>query len=348
MELANPAMPTESLKERTAPTLEVAPREAVRSLGYRPWAAQFVSPHRSIWPIARVSLTMMFRQKIFWALYVLALFNFIVFFAGIYIFAQIDLEALTKNSGKGLITQNQLKTWTDMKTTLQKQLMLAGNAETFRNFFWFQGYFVVAVLALAGATLIGNDYRHGSLPFYLSKPVTRWHYLAGKCLTVGVFINLLTTVPALVLFAECAMLDDNYLQQNPQVIWGILGYGAILTVPLSLLIVALASWLRRTPALIMVWLGLLLFARILGNILVDTLHYSPSWRLVNFWNVLYILGAKCFGVGADLGNAGRRLAGPAPPRLQPEAWQALIVVSVVVVACLIYLQRRIRAVEIVN
>ena len=46
--------------------------------------------------------------------------------------------------------------WTDVKNTLQKSLKLAGDAETFRNFFWFQGYFVMAVLALAGATTIGT------------------------------------------------------------------------------------------------------------------------------------------------------------------------------------------------
>ena len=56
------------------------------------------------------------------------------------------------------------------------------------------------VLALAGAVLVGNDFRWGGLPFYLSKPLTRWHYLLGKCLAVAVFVNLMTTVPALVLY----------------------------------------------------------------------------------------------------------------------------------------------------
>ena len=41
------------------------------------------------------------------------------------------------------------------------------------------------VLALAGSVLVGNDFRFGSLPFYLSKPLGRWHYVLGKCLAVG-------------------------------------------------------------------------------------------------------------------------------------------------------------------
>ena len=47
------------------------------------------------------------------------------------------------------------------------------------------------VLALAGSVLVGNDFHHGSLPFYLSKPIGRRHYVLGKCLGVGAFVNLI-------------------------------------------------------------------------------------------------------------------------------------------------------------
>lgn len=341
-QIAGPAAPArlEGDFPRTAP-LPAAP---ARPMGYRGWSGSFRLPLLSVWPIARVGLKMMFRRKLFWAMYVLALFNFLVYFAGIYLFAQIDLEALTA----GKATQQQIKMWTDVKTALQKNLKLTGDAETFRNFFWFQGYFVMAILALAGSTLIGNDYTQGSLPFYLSKPLSRWHYLGGKLLAVAVFILLLTTVPALVLFVECSLLEADYFNINWRLLSGLLGYGALLSVGLSLVIIALASWLRKTAPLIMVWLGLLVFARLLGNFLVDGLRQSPSWRLIDFWNVLYVLGSRCLGVAAELTSPERRMAGPSPPRLQPEVWQAALVFSIVVLACLIYLQRRIRAVEVVR
>lgn len=330
------------LAEPTA-AADAAPALA-RPAGYRPWSGSFRSPLASVWPIARVSLKMMFRQKLFWLLYGLALLNFLTYLAGIYLFAQIDLEGLTA----GKATPQQVKFWSDMKNTLQKQLKLAGNAETFRNFFWYQGYFVTAVLALAGAILVGNDYRHGSLPFYLSKPLTRWHYIAGKCLAVAVFINLLTTVPALLLFIECSLFEDDYLRINWRLLVGILGYAAVLTAPLSLAIIALASWLRKTAPLVMVWLGLLLFARLIGNFLVDVLRQAPAWRLMDLWNVLYVLGSWCLGVGAELTSPEKRMGGPSPPRLQPSPEWALLAAAVAVVFCLLILRRQIRAVEVVR
>src|SRR5207253_4818591 len=86
------------------------------------------------------------------------------------------------------------------------KLALNGTAHTFGNFIWYEGYVLVIVLALAGSVLVGNDFAHGSLPFYLSKPIGRWHYVLGKCLAIGVFVNLCTTVPAVLLWLQAGLL----------------------------------------------------------------------------------------------------------------------------------------------
>jgi len=52
---------------------------------------------------------------------------------------------------------------------------------------------------LAGSVLVGNDFQFGSLPFYLSKPMGRWHYLGGKCRPSHFFVHLLTTLRAVLL-----------------------------------------------------------------------------------------------------------------------------------------------------
>ena len=58
---------------------------SLSQLGYRPWRGKLGSSLRSIWPISRVALLMVFRQKFFWVLYILALMTFLVFFFGIYL-----------------------------------------------------------------------------------------------------------------------------------------------------------------------------------------------------------------------------------------------------------------------
>src|SRR5439155_17372970 len=158
---------------------------------------------------------------------------------------------------------------------LRELLRLDGSAHTYRNFFWYQGYMVMIVLAFTGSILVGNDFHFGSLPFYLAKPLGRWHYLCGKCLAVAVFVNLMTTLPALVLFVQFGLLDSwAYFADNGRLLAGILGYGLLLTFCLSLMLVAAASWLRRTVPLIMVWTTLFFFFRLLAVALVDGFHYD--------------------------------------------------------------------------
>ena len=198
---------------------------------------------------------------------------------------------------------------------------------------------VMIVLALAGSVLIGNDFTFGSLPFYLSKPLVARHYLLGKGLAVAVFINLMTTLPALVLFVEYGLrlllglfhATTRYLVLgHPRLRRGADGC-------LTLLLLATAAWLRRTVPLIMMWTTLFLFCRLLAGALVDGLHFDPRWRLIDLWNDMALVGNACL-------QWGRR---PSTPR--PAGWHAAaLVLGGVCLLCLIYLILRIRAVEIVR
>src|SRR5919202_879459 len=176
----------------------------VNLLHYRPWRGEFREPWAAVWPIARVGLRMMFRYWPFWVIYGLGLMVFLLFFFGQYLLAWAETQTAETDVRVGGFGRADPR---DLVRVLRHILKLNGTGETYRNFFWYQGYIVMVVLALAGALLVGNDIRHGSMPFYLSKPITRWHYLLGKCLAVGVFINMMTTLPALLLFVQYRLLD---------------------------------------------------------------------------------------------------------------------------------------------
>src|SRR5262249_9440614 len=161
-------------------------------------------------------------------------------------------------------------------------LKLNGSPETFRNFFSWEGYMVMVVLALAGSILIGNDLRFGSLSFYLARPISRWDYLLGKGLAIAVFINLMTTVPALGLFVQYGLLESwDYFLEEGHLVVGILAYGLIVTLCLTTVLLATATWLRRTVPLIMTWTTLFFFCRLLARALVDGLQFDPRWRLID-------------------------------------------------------------------
>jgi hypothetical protein len=327
---------------------------AASLLHYRPWGGQYHSSLASIWPIGRIALWMIFRRKIFWALYALALTIFLMFFFGQYMLSWAESQAAEASITVGLIRTEPAK----LINGLRDVLKLNGQAVMYRNFFWWQGYMVMVVLALAGSVLMGNDFQFGSLPFYLSKPVNRWHYLLGKFVAVGVFVNLMTTLPAIALFIQFGLLDSwDYFFEGGRVLarlstadyvlslrlpnplfFGILGYGLVLTVTMSVILLATASWLQRTVPLIMVWTTLFFFFRLLAAALVDRLQYPARLRLIDLWNDMYLVGSACLGMGKETLSSQH----------EPSAMEALVVLGVVCALCLIYLNHRIRAVEIVH
>ena len=160
-------------------------------LHYRPWRGHFKPSTASIWPIARIAVWMVLRRKMFWGLYASALSIFLMFFFGQYLLAWAETQTAETSVNVGLIRTEPSR----LIGLLRDVLKLNGRAETYRNFFWWQGYMVMILLALAGSILVGSDFHFGTLPFYFSKPLRRWHYIAGKCLAVAFFVNLMTTVP---------------------------------------------------------------------------------------------------------------------------------------------------------
>jgi ABC-type transport system involved in multi-copper enzyme maturation permease subunit len=301
-------------------------------LHYRPYRGRLRGPANGVWAIARSGLRTLLRRKLFWGLYGLCLMVFLFFFFGQYIMSWLstNLQENTFRVGSGMVALDP----TRLLHAFRDELKINGSGETYVNVIWYEGYLVMIVLALAGAVLVGNDFRFGSLPFYLSKPLGRWHYVLGKCLAVAVFVNLMTTALALALWAEYGLLESwGYFWESARVALGILGYGAVLTVVLSLLLVATASWLRRTVPMVMVWTTLFVFARGLGEILVRVSGDQPRWRLIDLWSDTYVVGSWCMGLSTGANY--------------PPAWEAALVLGAECGACLIYLNRRIRAVEVV-
>ncbi|MSQ95023.1 MAG: hypothetical protein EXR98_10775 [Gemmataceae bacterium] len=317
-------------------------------LHYRSWQGTFHSSWWAVWPIARVALGTLLRRKLFWTLYSFGLLLFLMFFFGAFLLAWAESQMAVSGPQLGKMGDPG-RMMRGIRSALR---ILNGSQDTFQYFFAYQGGIVVVMLALAGSILIGNDFTFKSLVFYLAKPIGRWHYILGKCLAVAIVVQLMTTLPALVLYGQRAFDDweyfwhvnyfiDNDTGKGPAgivLLFGILGYGTMLSVFLSILLVATASWMRRTMPLIMVWMSLFFFLRLLANILVDGLRYNVRWRLLDLWNDLTLLGQGCLGYASD----------DISPKLHPEFWEAGLVLIGVSVVCLIYLNFRTRGVEIVR
>ena len=151
----------------------------------------------------------------------------------------------------------------------------------------------------------------------------------------------MTTVPAVLLFLEYGFVDSwSYYYDDFGLLLGILAYGFAITVTMSLVLLTTATWLRRTVPLVMVWTALFIMARLVQRWLVDGISLSPRWRLIDIWNDLYLFGMWCMG-------KDHRWLRPTNQE-QPEYWEATAALVFVCVACVLYLRRRVRAVEIIS
>ena len=120
--------------------------------------------------IAKAGIKQMLRKRAFLGLLLLSSAAFIVRAVQLYIAANVPQAAL-----------------------------LAPTAETFREFLDNQNFFVFVVTVYVGAGLIANDRRANALQIYLSKPLMRTEYIAGKAAILFTFLMLVTWVPAILL-----------------------------------------------------------------------------------------------------------------------------------------------------
>lgn len=309
-------------------------------LRYRALSSPRLGPWHGAVAIARAGLRLLARRKLFWALYAFSLLIFLFYFFAQYLVVFLAERVSEAQVRTGNLFARQMRPDFVVRM-LNDALHMDGSADTYGDFMWTEGYIAMVILAFAGSVIVGNDFQHNSLPFYLAKPIGRRHYLLGKALAVAVVVNAMTTLPAVVLFIEYGFVDEwAYYWNSGRLLLGILAYGAALTVTLSLLLLVTATWLRRTVPLVMVWSAAFVLARIAGRWLVDDLHLPAEWRLIDIWNDMYLFGQWVFGTPHE---QLRPIRNP-----QPAYWQATLVVVLVCAICALYLRKRVRAVEVVG
>jgi ABC-2 type transport system permease protein len=289
---------------------------------YHGWKGPLRPPALATISIVRVALLQLFRHKGYWFVLALAMLRFLLFFAVIYIVTQAqDLpaafrEGVYKQLGFARVPDEQGETG-------------------YIRFMDGQGLVVMILLALSGSLLVGADFRLGSLPFYLSRRIDRRHYIAGKLLAVSTVIALITVVPALVLFVEYGMFTSSYdyWLSNGKIVLGILGYGAVMALTLSIMLVTLAAYLERMAPIAIAWSSLFVMLGLMSDLLAESTG-NRSWVLLNLWRDIRYVGLLWFqGFEGKDGNL---------------RWGALWILVGVCSFCLAALVRRVRAVEVVT
>ena len=241
------------------------------------------------WPVARIGLMLVIKRWSFWVFIALGLVNFLFFSAMIYFLAGLAAQLKGQRFGEGPLE-------------FARNFIFTGTGESFRDFITSQNTVVMLLLAISGAVLVGNDFRFRSLTFYLSKPLERWQYFLGKLVATSLLVSMLTLLPCLALFIEYGLFGAtfDYFFESRRILFGILAYGLLVSVGMSILLLGVAALLQRTISIVMVWGLIFIFLPIVTEVIHEAAGGSDYWKLLDFWSLLQWCSNAFFGIESGL------------------------------------------------
>jgi len=212
---------------------------------------------------------------------------------------------------------------------------LATSAQTFRDFLGQQELFVFFITVYAGSGLIADDIRSNALQLYLSRPVTRTQYAAGKFAVLAAALALVTWVPAMVLLIVQILFAGSvsFLRANLYLLPAILLYSIIQIVVAAFIMLALSSLSKSRWFVAVMYAGISFFTHaVFGATRLATGGTAFSWISVL---------ANLMQVGDVIFRLRPRFAGT-------PAVVSAIALALMVAASMAVLNRRIRAIEVVT
>jgi ABC-2 type transport system permease protein len=216
-------------------------------------------------------------------------------------------------------------------TTIVRASFFAPSDETFHGFLNQQRLFVFFITIYAGAGLIASDRQANALQLYLSKPITRHDYIAGKLATLAAFLISVTWVPAMMLLALQVLFSGSleFVSSHPRLVPAITITAALQVALASMTMLALSSLSRSRRFAAMLYALVTIFAGAVERVL-QTATGAAGWVLLSPQNTLLVVTDALFGIEPEI-----------PVTI------ALIAIVTLMGVCVAVLERRVRAVDVV-
>lgn len=277
----------------------------IHDQGYRRYGGRKAPHGRTWWVIARAGLMERIRERRFLALLLFAWAPFIVRAVQMYV-----------------------------SSNFSQATFLAPSAETFREFLDQQSIFVFFVTIYVGAGLIANDRRANALQIYLSKPLARVEYIAGKLVTLLAFLMAVTWLPAILLLLVQMMFAGStaFIRANLFLFPGITVFAAIQVLLSAFSMLALSSLTKSRRFVAIMYAGIIFFTAAMYQALRN-ITGGNGWAWISPGDVLDVVAAGIF-------------RSPGTPAIPIPV--ALLVVGVLIGASIWILERRVRAVDVVT
>ena len=287
----------------------------IREKGYFHWDGTLRERRLAWWPVTRLGIRLAFKKKGFKFLYFGAFIPALVFLVGIYISERIgEFRYMIRGSSQ----------------------LVEVNPAFFKTYFTsdFLLFMMVMLMVVGGAGLIADDLRSNALQLYFSRPLEKRDYLAGKASVLIFFLLTLTLAPGLVFIVFKLLFSGSFrfVAAYPWLLLSIPAYSAVVTLFFCLYTLFLSSLSRNRR-----YVSILLFAVYFVSDILFGIFYgnfkSPAFALIS--------------LKANLQQVGAFLFKQKPPYEVSVAWSALVLAAVCLAAYL-YLDKKVRSVEVVK
>lgn len=212
--------------------------------------------------------------------------------------------------------------------------MLAVTPRLFRDFLNQQEPLVFFITVYAGSGLIADDIRANALQLYLSRPITRTQYVAGKAAILMAALAAVTLVPCLLLLLLVPAFAGSmtFLRDNLTLVASIAAYSVVQITLSAFLILAMSSLSKSRWFVAILYAGLAFFTHAVFGVLGAAMPGTAfSWVSI-FANVRQV-GDVLFRT---------------PARYDTHPLVSAVVIVLIMIASALVLRRRIRAIEIVT
>ena len=275
----------------------------IHDQGYRRYIGRRRAHGRTWWVIARREMLASVKSRRFLAILLVSWLPFVVRAIQLYLSANIEQASF-----------------------------LAATAQTFREFLDQQSIFVFLVtIAMAGA--IADDRRANALQVYLSKPLTRVEYVAGKLASVLVFVMAVTFAPAIILLLLQVMFAGSvaFVRDNVYLLPAITLFSIVQALLASFAILALSALSKSRRFVSIMYAGIIFFTAAMYQAL-RVITGSRAWAVLSPEDTLDVIADAMFRVRGQ----------PAVP-----VPVALLTVLILIGVSLWILERRVRGVEVI-
>lgn len=191
----------------------------------------------------------------------------------------------------------------------------------------------VFILSIRMAGLIADDRRANALQVYLSKPLTRVEYVAGKLMSLLVFLLAITLVPALTLVIVQTLLTGSFafIGDNLFLLPAIVLFSLTQALLSAFMLLALSSLSKSRRFVSIMYAGVIFFSAPMYQALRG-ITGSRTWAVISPSEMLDVIGDSIF-----------RIPGVRPVPL----YVAALVVVLLIGLSVWILERRVRGVEVV-